>query len=175
MSLNNPPKGSSQSREDEFWTFAAVEERLIETMLLWRRSPGSGRWPFAGDAPWQLMTRATRIEEGGFKGRELQLRMQAEDVEEAKANEGRERSGPLTREDVARRDETSDWLRHVPEDDRRLVILVLVRRAAGVKRIDWARIKRELSAGIEHKGLYRRYSRAIAGIAAALNSGNSPA
>jgi hypothetical protein len=48
-------------------------------------------WPFAADAPWHLMTRKTRIEEGGLKGRELQLRMQAEDAEETKRWEGRER------------------------------------------------------------------------------------
>jgi hypothetical protein len=50
--------------------------------------PGGGRWPFAGDAPWQLMTRRTRIEAGGLKGRELQLRMQAEDAEETRRWQG---------------------------------------------------------------------------------------
>src|SRR4051794_25298419 len=75
-----------------FWTFEAVQERLVEAMRLWWRSPGGGRWPFAGDAPWQLMTRRTRIESGGLKGRELQLHMQAEDAEETRRWQGRERS-----------------------------------------------------------------------------------
>lgn len=165
---------------DGFWTFAAVEERLIEAMRLWWRSPGGGRWPFAADAPWHLMTRKTRIAEGGFKGRDLQLRMQAEDAEEAKRMEGRGRRGALSREEVAERDQAGEWLAWVPARDRRLVVAVLGRRAAGVKRIEWARIRAELGAsgavgadgpdGVpEHKGLYRRYTRAIAGIAARLN------
>jgi hypothetical protein len=167
-----PPNLSSHGREEHFWTFAAVEERLIEAVRLWRRSPGEGRWPFAGDAPWQLMTRKTRVAigiEGGLKGRELQLHMQAEDAEEAKRWEGRERSGPLSRDDVARRDEASEWLRHVGEQDRRLVVLVLVKRAAGVQRIDWSRIREQIGAGIENKGLYRRYSRAITAVVKELN------
>jgi hypothetical protein len=49
--------GASDCGKDGFWTFDAVEERLIEAMRLWWRSPGGGRWPFASDAPWHLMTR----------------------------------------------------------------------------------------------------------------------
>jgi hypothetical protein len=51
-------------------------------------NPSSGPWPFAADAPWQLMTRRTRIEAGGLKGRELQLHMQAEDAEETRRWQG---------------------------------------------------------------------------------------
>jgi hypothetical protein len=188
MSLDNPPNQSSQpwegqpfdgspiqsNRGEHFWTFDAVEERLIEAMRLWWRSPGGGKWPFAADAPWHLMTRKTRIEAGEFKGREMQLRMQAEDAEEAKRWEGRERSGPLTRDDVARRDEATEWLGMVPGRDRRLVILVLLQRASGRTNVDWARVKLQLSAEIERKGLYRRYSRAISGVVKRLN-GEAPA
>jgi hypothetical protein len=105
MTALNPPKASSQAcelgKDEDFWTFDAVKERLVEAMRLWWRSPGEGRWPFASDAPWHLMTRRTRIEAGEFKGREYQLRLQAEDAEEAKRWEGRDRSGPLTRETSA--------------------------------------------------------------------------
>lgn len=153
----------------DFWTFAAVEERLIETMRLWRRSPGGGKWPFASDAPWQLMTRRTRIEAGGLKGRELQLHMQAEDAEETRRWQGVERAGPLSRDDVARRDETTEWLTWVAEDSRRIVVLALIERAAGRKRTDWARIKRAVGVEVGNKGVYRRYTRAITGIAKRLN------
>ena len=169
MSLNNPPKPTSQSREDGFWTFDAVEERLIEAMRLWWRTPGGGSWPFASDAPWHLMTRRTRIETGDFKGREMQLRMQAEDAEEAKRWEGRDRTGPLTREDVARRDEASAWLGWVAAEERKVVILALTHRAAGAQRVDWARVKRQLGVEIGNKGVYRRYTRSISTIAKRLN------
>lgn len=173
MTRNNPPVEPSQDREDGFWTFDAVEERLIEGMRLWWRSPGEGRWPFAGDAPWQLMTRKTRIEEGGFRGREYQLRLQAEDAEEAKRWEGKDRSGPLTRDDVARRDEATDWLSYVSADNRKVVILALVQRASGRTNIDWKRVKTRLHAEISNAGLFRRYSRSITAIANRLNSGNA--
>lgn len=170
MTTINPPKASSHLRDDGFWTFDAVEERLIEAVALWRRSPGGGRWPFAGDAPWQLMTRKTRIEAGDFRGREMQLRMQAEDAEEAKRWEGRDRFGPLSRDDVARRDEASEWLGYVEPASRRVVILALVQLEAGRTNVDWLRIKRALGAEIESKGIYRRYTRAIAAIARRLNA-----
>lgn len=179
MSLNNPPNRTSQSREGElrgsadFWTFEAVQERLVEAMRLWWRSPGGGKWPFAADAPWHLMTRKTRVAigiDGGLKGRELQLHMQAEDAEETKRREGRDDlASPLTRADVARRDETSEWLSWVADRDRRLVILALVRLAAGDRQVAWSRLKPLL--GVKHgaDGLRMRYSRAISGIAKRLN------
>lgn len=156
-----------------FWTFDAVEERLIEAMRLWWRTPGGGTWPFASDAPWHLMTRRTRIEAGEFKGREYQLRMQAEDAEEAQRWAGRDRLGPLTREDVAIRDEATEWLGWVAADARKVLILALVQRASGRTNVDWSKVKRGLgtdpASAIGHKGVYRRYSRAISAIAKRLN------
>jgi hypothetical protein len=162
-------------RVEEFWTFQLVEERLIEALRLWRRSPGEGRWPFASDAPWHLMTRRTRVAigiEGGLKGRELQLHMQAEDAEEAKRMEGREHSGPLNRDDIARRDEASEWLGWVGERDRRLVILALAQLAGGQRQVAWTRLKPLLGIQFGADGLRKRYSRAITGIAARLNLGS---
>lgn len=152
-----------------FWTFDAVQERLVEAMRLWWRSPGEGRWPFAGDAPWHLMTRRTRIEAGDFKGRDLQLRMQADDAEEAKRWEGRDRKGPLSRDDVALRDETTEWLTWLASDARKVVVAAVTQLAAGRSNIDWRKVKAALGAEVEHKGLYRRYSRGLTAIAQRLN------
>jgi hypothetical protein len=163
-----------QTGRDAFWTFDAVEERLIEAMRLWWRSPGEGRWPFASDAPWHLMTRRTRVSiavEGGLKGRELQLHMQAEDAEETRRWQGRERPGPLSREEVALRDETTEWLTFVSADSRKVVVAALAQRAAGRTNVDWRRVRAQLGAEIGTKGVYRRYSRAVAGIAERLNAG----
>jgi hypothetical protein len=170
MLTNNPPTGTSQIREDDFWTFDAVEERLIEAMRLWWRSPGHGRWPFALDAPWHLMTRRTRIAEGGFKGMDLARRLQAEDDEEAKALEGRERRGSLSRDEVALRDETAEWLGWVAEDARRVVVAAIAQRAAGRTNVDWRRIKAALGVEIMPRGVYRRYTTAISVIARRLNA-----
>jgi hypothetical protein len=164
------PHSGRVTDQGEFWTFDAVQERLVEAMRLWWRSPGGGQWPFAGDAPWHLMTRKTRIEAGEFKGgRELQLRMQAEDAEEAQRWAGRDRTGPLSRDDVAIRDEATEWLTWVADDSRKVVVAVLVQRAAGRDSIDWAKVKRAIGAEIGNKGVYRRYTRAISAIAKRLN------
>lgn len=164
----------SKTGRDDFWTFEAVQERLVETMHLWRRSPGEGRWPFASDAPWHLMTRRTRIECAEYpQGRELQLHMQAEDAEEASRWLGRDRNGPLSREDVARRDETSEWLGWVSNDARKVVVAVLVQLAAGRTNVDWSRVKAAVGVEIGNKGFYRRYTRSITAIAKRLN-GETP-
>jgi hypothetical protein len=145
-------------------------------MLLWRRSPGGGQWPFAGDAPWHLMTRKTRVLigiEGGMKGRELQLHMQAQDAEETRQWQGRDRFGPLTRADVARRDETSEWLTWIAADARKVVVAVLAQLASGRTNVDWRRVKLALGVETGDKGVYRRYTRSITAIAQRLNSSGS--
>jgi hypothetical protein len=174
MSQNNPPNSSSHLREEGFWTFEAVKERLIDALMLWRRSPGGGKFPYAKDAPWHLMTRKTRMSAAGWKpGRELQLHMQAEDFEEAKRWEGRERRGGLTRDEIARRDEATEWLTWMAEDARRVVILALTQLASGREAVDWRRVKVALGSddgsAIGNKGVYRRYSRAITAVAVRLN------
>jgi pantothenate kinase type III len=55
------------------------------------------------------------------------------------------------------------------EDSRRIVVLALIERAAGRQRTDWARIKRAVGVEVGNKGVYRRYTRAITGIAKRLN------
>jgi hypothetical protein len=166
----------SEDGSHDFWTFEAVRERLIEALMLWKRSPGGGKWPFAKDAPWHLMTRRTRLMTADYKaGRELQLHLQREDDEEAKRWEGRDSRGPLSRDEIARRDEATEWLTWMAEDARRVVILALAQLASGREAIDWRRVKASLSANdgseIGNKGVYRRYSRAITGVAVRLNGG----
>jgi hypothetical protein len=155
----------------DFWTFAAVEERLVEAMLLWRRSPGGGRWPFAGDGPWALITRRVRMAEGMIKGMDITRLLQDDDDAETSQWLGRERRGALTRDEVARRDEASEWLRLVPERDRALVVTVLGLLARGVKRVPWMQLKAMFGVTFGAFGLQQRYNRAIAAVAKGLNKG----
>jgi hypothetical protein len=172
MSNNNPPKQSSHLREEGFWTFDAVKERLIEALMLWRRSPGGGKWPFAKDAPWHLMTRRTRLMTADYKaGRELQLHLQREDDEEAKRWEGRDSRGPLSRDEIARRDEATEWLTWMAEDARRVVILALVQLARGADNISWVKVKATLGSEVSRQAVYKRYSTAIHRVAVRLNEG----
>ncbi|MEH6723219.1 MAG: hypothetical protein V7686_06835, partial [Qipengyuania sp.] len=45
-------------------TIDDLEERLVGVHALWLRSPGGGKWPFAGDGPWHL----AQAEVGDIKG-----------------------------------------------------------------------------------------------------------
>lgn len=161
-------EGLSNAGRADFWTFDAVEERLIEAMRLWWRSPGGGRWPFAGDGPWNLMTRETRAQAGAMAMMELWKIEQEE-----RRLGGGERPPPLTRADMARRDEASEWLAFVPSADRELVVHALVQLAAGAKAVPWTKLKHRLGIRFGVHGLRKRYSRAITKVAQALNDGRS--
>jgi hypothetical protein len=118
---------------------------LIDALMLWKRSPGGGKWPFAKDAPWHLMTRRTRLSAADYKqGRELQLHMQARTTRKPSAGKGARSRGPLSRDEVARRDEATEWLTWMAEDARRVVILALAQLAQGREAIDWRRVKAAL-------------------------------
>lgn len=134
------------------WSFAAVEERMIEAALLWRRSPGGGRWPFASDGPWHLLTRETRA--GDY---------------DARGGEGGEapalRSLPLSRDEVMERDEASGWLELVDERDRRLVALAIAEQARTSQRVNWMAMRAKMGIPLGAEGLRKRYSRSITAIA----------
>jgi hypothetical protein len=150
------------------WSAEEVEQRLVDALNLWRRSPGEGRWPFASDAPWHLMTRAVRAEAGTVKGMELWRVMQEDDDSETRQWQGRDRPQPLTRDEVALRDQASEWLAIVPAADRRIVVLALSDLVRG-RRVSWLAMRAEVGVKLGADGLRRRYTRALAAIAAHLN------
>jgi hypothetical protein len=138
-------------------------------MRLWWRSPGEGRWPFAGDAPWHLMTRRTRLGEGLIKGMDITRLLQEDDAEETRRWQGRERRGPLSREEIARRDEATEWLTWIEADSRKVVVSACAQIAAGRTNIDWRRVRRSLGREMSRQGLYKRHAVAIHAIAKRLN------
>lgn len=138
----------------QFWTFELVQERLIEAMLLWRRSPGGGAWPFASDGPWHLI----RKEWSDWDARDPKPL----------------RSLPLTRDEVRQRDETSQWMALVGERDRPLVVLAITWKARGYSQIPWKRMLRPLGLKFGADGLRMRYGRAIRAIAVELERRKVP-
>lgn len=146
----------------QFYSFSDVEDGLVEAARLWWRSPGGGRWPFAGDGPWHLMTRATRagsaIDAWRVEIDEIALKPDPAPL-------------PLTRAEIARRDAASAWLLLIPEEgDRRLVAMGVVMKAATGRRIDWVRMVKLWGAQATTDALRKRYSRAITAVARALSS-----
>lgn len=142
-----------------WWTFDLVREALIEAMLLWRRSPGGGRWPFASDGPWHLMTREQLAGDydarGGFDG----------------SSEVSLRPLPLTREEVARMNRIGEWHLFVPDEfDRRLIGKCLAWYAKGYQQLPWRKIRGQMGVDRGEFGLRKRFERAIGAIAVALNA-----
>lgn len=142
-----------------FWTFEMVKAELVETLVLWRRSPGGGRWPFAGDGPWHLIQRETMAGDYDARGGDLT----SSDVPL--------RPLPLTCDEVERRDGRSEWLAHVEKpDDRRLVVIALAYLAGGRKTVPWRKIKHKFGIPFGEDGLRRRFERALRAICEGLNA-----
>jgi hypothetical protein len=140
-------------KEEVFWTFDMVEERLVEAVHLWRRSPGGGRSPYATDGPWEL---AASDLWGPDVDKDAPLRPL-----------------PLRRREVAARDEASAWLLFVPERDRRLVVLAVTALASGFSQVPWMRLRKPMGVPFGAHGLRKRYCRAIQSICNRINGGNA--
>src|SRR3546814_357834 len=90
----------------QFWTFEAVQERLVEAMLLWRRMPDRERGWLAVKAYWPDLRRHNHFG----------------DYADAEATP---RPLPLSRAEIRRMEEASEWLLLVNERDRALVALAV--------------------------------------------------
>jgi hypothetical protein len=143
-----------------FMTFEDVEGRMVEAMLLWRRAPDRERGWLHVRAFWPEIRRFgwTTSVGGEYDHPEEQPQP---------------RALPLTRAEVASMMEASDWLAHAPQADRKLVALALTALAAGHKRVPWARLKPLMGVEYGAHGLRKRYCRAIATIAKAVNAQKS--
>lgn len=143
----------------DWWTFDLVREALVEVTVLWRRSPGGGRWPFAADGPWHLMSRDAQAGDydarGGFET----------------SSDVAVRPLPLTREEVERRDAVSEWLMLVPAAaDRRLLAVCLEFHARGYTQLPWSKIMRFMGVQRGKDGLAKRYRAGLRAIAEGLNA-----
>jgi hypothetical protein len=138
------------------WSHALVEERMVEAMELWRRSPDRERGWLHVRAFWPEIRRS-----GVFQVVAGEIDHPEEKPEL--------RPLPLTRAQVRDMVEASEWMAHVPERDRRLVALALTYKAQG-KQPQWMKMKRRLGIAFGATGLQMRYSRAITSICKALNA-----
>jgi hypothetical protein len=141
------------------WTYDDVEQRMVEAMQHWWRSHDpEARFSLGGriSSAWRQYF-PTRLD--------LAIWGMLADAPEAEAP----KALPLSRADMQRMTEASDWLAHVPEDDRRLVVLALTKLAAGHKRVPWSKLLRPLGHQHGADRLRMRYSRALTKVCQALN------
>lgn len=133
-----------------------VEEALVQVHDLWWRSPGGGKWPFAGDGPWHLLRR-TR-EDGDYGG----------DGAEGVSSSEKPRT-PLSMAEVARRDEVTGWLELVGDAvGAKLLWLVTADYARGEPSPGWKRIAGVIGWDKTDRALAWRYPRALAAVTCAL-------
>lgn len=136
---------------------AELEAVMIDCHELWRRSPGEGRWPYAGDAPWHLMLRSAA--EGDYAG----------DGQDAVSSSTRPRP-PLDAAEVDERDRVTAWLQLVPDEtDRRLVWLATAALHRGEGRVPWKAIKGWLRWERSADALVHRYRKALAVVVCRVN------
>lgn len=140
-----------------FMTFDDVEARMVDALHLWRRAPDRERGWLHVRSFWPEIRRSEFIR---VVGGELDWPDPTPDL----------RPLPLTRAEVAAMNEAADWLKHAPEQDRKLVALSLGCLAAGHKQVPWSKLKPLLGVDYGVHGLRKRYCRAVATIAAELNS-----
>ena len=133
----------------------ALQESFIRAHELERRMPGAGRWPFAGDGPWNLI----QGEAGDYGG----------DGQDG-ASSSRAPRPPLDAGEVAEYRQALAWLEMVEDaGDRRLVWLATGRLAAGEGRVPWTAIGRKMRSTRSPDALVRRYRKALATVVCRLN------
>lgn len=154
---------ASAAQNYEYWTFEAVEQRLIEAMrFAWRDEPG--KFPFAGDGPWSLI----RPDQGDYSAKGVD------------GKDDRVIKVPLTRAERRRMDDAVAWLGYVQrgEDrikggDARLMVFALRKLAAhrgeGRGVVPWMRLLPVFGVKRGAGMLHKRYSRAVSHIAKQLD------
>lgn len=139
------------------WTLDLVEEGLVECHDLWRRSPGSGKRPFAGDAPWHLLQRSAQ--DGDYCG----------DGQDGVASSQRPRA-PLSTADVAQRERLTAWLQWIADPvDRKIVWYATGTLHREEARVPWKELAKAIDWDRSRNALAWRYKRALAAIVCRLN------
>lgn len=141
-----------------WWTFEAVQERLIEAMGFLDRVSGGGRNPYASDGPWSQIVRDRLVD--------------YVDVDALREQGARPRGG-LNAGEVDRMEEALDWIKHVPVRGahRKLVGVVVQQLLNGGSQVRWDEVKLRLRSKDSPEALRKGYSRSITRIAERLNGG----
>jgi hypothetical protein len=151
--------GSDDRAEPVFYSFAIVQEALVDVHDLWRRTPRVGHRALTSSWPNEMLQRA---DAGDYDGRGGDMVAVVP------------RPLPLTRAEVARRDAVSAWVEHVTGDDNRRIVWAATRQlAAGFSQVSWRKVAFDLRMTGRRGVLSSRYSWSITAICAALNHGDA--
>lgn len=157
--VENVPSNSGRVEDEAgFWDYEAVRLRLVDAIEAWWRTP-------APDARFKIGGRISSIWSNYVPEPALIDRVKDEDAPNDDL-----RPLPLSRGDMARRDEASEWILFIPERDRRIVCEGLAYLAKGHKQVPWLKLWKRLGRGKPGPdGLRKRFDRAITDVCHALN------
>jgi len=144
-------------RAEGLLSFADVEERLVQAMLVCWRNPDRERG-------WQRIRSAwpdVLAEAGDYDAR----------GGEHSSSDVSIRPAALTRAEVAAMEEAFGWLDAVPVDDRKLIGLAITAMARGASQIPWRHLLRPMGLTRGSDGLRMRYGRAMAALCRSINGG----
>lgn len=145
-----------------------LEESLVAVHALWRRTPGAGRWPFAGDGPWHL----AQGEVGDIKGdySETLVETGTGKSMQVRKVESREPRAPLSAAEVDERDRVTGWLQSVRDPQlRRCLWEASAALARGEGRVPWQAIALWIGWKRTPNALKQAYARTLAGVVCELN------
>jgi len=139
--------------QSAFLSYDDVREALVEAVELYRRYAAVGRFPFASDGPWHLISREDRdAYTGGDKSPARMPRL------------------PLSKAEVARMRERLEWLLLVPDDiDRRIIVLAIEKLTNGGSRVPWGELVRPMGVALGPDALRMRYVRALGALTRRVN------
>jgi hypothetical protein len=152
---------SGIGRDGRLLSFADIEERLVEAMLVCWRNPDRERgWQTLRSA-WPEVLREASAGDYDARGGDLS----SSDVSIRPAS--------LTRAEVGAMEEAFGWLDMVDPVDRKLIGLVITARARGAAQTPWHRLLKPMGLKRGADGLRKRYERAIGAVCRAVNGGNA--
>ncbi len=129
-------------------TFAEVQERLVEAMLVCWRSPDRERgWLWVKSAWPEVSAEAGDYDARGGAHSSSDVRL---------------RPASLTRAEVAAMEEAFGWVGAVDGADRKLIGLAVTALARGEARVPWRRLLGPMGLAMGAEGLARRYARSMA-------------
>lgn len=144
-----PPEGTPPP--DDWWTFEAVEERLIEAWDFLARMPDR-------EAGWQR---------AGLSSLYRSIVREWNDYWQT--DDHPPRLG-LRSTEVDRMEQALDWLQHVRPADRRLIGLALHALSRGAAEVPWRGLCKPMAWGGHPDALRKRYSRSLTRVVMTLNA-----
>lgn len=145
------------------YSFADVETRLVEAMLVMRRMSDREAGWLRVKACWPDIVRDYGVgdyDARGYLGTSSDIPL---------------RPLPASRRDIAEMEEAFGWVLAAKPEDRKLIALAIGALARGDKQVPWLRLLKPMGLKLGAHGLRKRYERSMHKVTKAANAAISKA